>query len=118
VRRLRRFLTRAANFASRRGDRRLREEMEEHLALQTAEYVCSGMTPEEARRQAVLKFGSPEAVSEKYYAEQGLPFLEKLMRDTLYAARLLARSPGFTVAAIVASAKPLSCLRKARNCCR
>jgi macrolide transport system ATP-binding/permease protein len=101
MRRLMRFLTRAANFASRRGDRRLREEMEEHLALQTAEYVRAGMTPDEARRQAVLKFGSPEAVREKYYAEQGLPFLEKLMRDVRYAARLLARSPGFTIAAMI-----------------
>jgi macrolide transport system ATP-binding/permease protein len=101
VRMLRRFLTRAANFASRRGDERLREEIEEHLALQTAEYVRAGMTPDEARRQAVLKFGSPEAVHEKYYAEQGLPFLEKLMRDTRYAARLLARSPAFTVAAVI-----------------
>jgi PadR family transcriptional regulator PadR len=41
----------------------------------------------------------PEAVREKYYAELGLPLLEKLMRDTRYAARLLASSPGFTVAA-------------------
>jgi macrolide transport system ATP-binding/permease protein len=75
--------------------------MEEHLALQTAEYVRAGMTPDEARRQAVLKFGSPEAVREKYYAEQGLPFLEKLMRDARYAARLLAGSPGFTIAAMI-----------------
>jgi predicted permease len=75
--------------------------MEEHLALQTAEYVRAGVSPDEARRQAVLKFGSPEAIREKYHAEQGLPFLEKLMWDTRYAARLLARSPGFTVAAMI-----------------
>lgn len=99
MRQLRRVLTRAANFVSRQDDRRLRVEMEEHLALQTAEYVHAGMSPDEARRQAVLKFGSPEAVREKYYAELGLPLLEKLMRDTRYAARLLASSPGFTVAA-------------------
>lgn len=99
--RLKRFLTRAANFARRRGDLRLREEIEEHLALQTAELVRAGMAPGEARRQAVLKFGSQEALREKYHAEQGFPFLEKLMRDTRYAVRLLARSPGFTVAAII-----------------
>ena len=37
---------------------RLREEMEEHIALQTAENLRAGMSPAEARRQAVLKFGA------------------------------------------------------------
>ena len=56
---LRRLLARMANFVTRRrGDQRLREEMEEHLALQTAENLRAGMSPSEARRQAVLKFGA------------------------------------------------------------
>ena len=98
---LKRFLTRVVNFATRQGDQRLHQEISEHLALQAEEYVRDGMTPDEARRQAVLKFGSRAAVHEGYHAEQGLPFLEKLMRDIRYAARLLARSPGFTAAAVM-----------------
>ena len=58
---LRRFLARLKNFATgRRDDKRLREEMEQHLALQTEENLRAGMTPAEARRQAVLKFGAVE----------------------------------------------------------
>ena len=61
---LRRFLARFANFAIRRKtDQRLREEMEDHLALQTAENLRAGMAPAEARRQAVLKFGAVEAMT-------------------------------------------------------
>src|SRR5580698_8662224 len=102
LRSLRRFLTRLGNFAAtRRHDERLQEEIEEHLALQTAENLRAGMTPAEARRQAVLKFGPVPAIREKYDAEKGLPFVETLLRDLRYALRQLAASPGFASIAIL-----------------
>jgi hypothetical protein len=56
---LRRFLTRLANFAAREdSDQRLREEIEEHLTLQTEENLRAGMPLVEARRQAALTFGA------------------------------------------------------------
>lgn len=56
---LNRFLKRLTNFVTgRRNDQRLREEMEEHLAQQTADNLRAGMSNAEARRQAVLKFGA------------------------------------------------------------
>ena len=66
MRAFRRFVARVWNFVNgRRGsDQRLREEMQEHLALQTEEYVRAGRSPREARRQAVLKFGPAEAIRE------------------------------------------------------
>ena len=102
---LRRFLARFNNFATRRqNDQRLREEMEEHLAQQTAENLRAGMAPEEARRQAVLKFGAVEAVREEYHAEQGLPFVENLLLDTRFSLRLFGKSPGFAAVAILTMA--------------
>jgi hypothetical protein len=58
MRSLRRFLTRPLNPAARRAqDERLREEIEEHIALQTEESLRAGLSPIEARRQSMLKFG-------------------------------------------------------------
>ena len=61
MRSLRRFFARLVNSAARRArEERLREEIEEHLALQTADNVRAGLSPDEARRQAMLKFGGVE----------------------------------------------------------
>ncbi len=102
MRALKRFLARATNFAARRrNDERLREEMEEHLAMLTEENLRAGMTPVEARRQAVLKFGAVGSVRDEYQAEQGLPLLEELLVDSRFALRMLRKSPGFAAVSIL-----------------
>jgi hypothetical protein len=79
----------------------LRAEIEEHLALQTAENIRAGLSPFEARRQAVLKFGAVESMKESYRDQRGLPFLETLLQDTRYALRRLRFAPAFTIATIL-----------------
>lgn len=102
MRAMRRLLARVRNFASgSRGDARLREEMEAHLAMQAEENVRAGMSPAEARRQARLKFGGVEAVREEYHAEEGVPILEQLLQDSRFALRQMRRAPGFTLVAIL-----------------
>jgi predicted permease len=102
MRALRRFLRRLATTATQRQDEeRLREEFEEHLALQTAENQRSGLSPEEARRQAVLKFGTVEGLKEEYREQQGLAFLETLVQDTRHALRRLRKAPAFAITTVL-----------------
>jgi hypothetical protein len=105
VKSLRRFFMRLSNFAARRNaDQRLREEIAEHLALQTEENLRAGMSPAEARRQAALKLGAGQAIRERHHAEQSLPLFENLLFDLRYAVRALLRSPGFAIVAIATMA--------------
>jgi predicted permease len=83
------------------GTRRLESEIEEHLAQQTAENIRAGLDPAEARRQAVLKFGSLEALRETYRDDRGLPVLETLFHDFRHATRRLRRAPVFSVTTIL-----------------
>ena len=99
---LRRFFARLAGLATRRAqDERLREEIEEHIALQTAENIRAGLSPVEARRQAMLKFGGVEAIKEDYRAERGLLFIENFLQDARYAMRSLRRTPGLTAFVVI-----------------
>ncbi len=99
---LRRFFKRLASWATTGQDEeRMRAEMEEHLALQTAENIRAGLSPAEARREAVMKFGAVEAMRESYRDQRGLPFLETLIQDTRYALRRLRMAPAFTIATVL-----------------
>src|SRR5580698_10562579 len=107
ARNLRRLAQRLFHSASRSIDTttdresRLREEIAEHIALQTEENLRAGLDPVEARRQAMLKFGGVESMKEKYRDERTLPWLEHLVQDLRFALRMLYKNPGFTVVAVV-----------------
>jgi predicted permease len=100
MRMLRRFRHRLA-FWTTRDEQRLQAEIDEHLALQTAENVRAGLAPAEARRQALLKFGAVEAIHEEYRDQSGLPALETLVQDARHAFRRLRKAPAFTVATVL-----------------
>src|SRR5688572_13100010 len=99
---LRRFFRRLTSWTtSARDEEFLRAEIDDHVAMQAAEYVRDGLSPEEARREARLKFGSVEAIKESYRDQRGLPVLETLARDTRHALRRLRKTPGFTAAVLL-----------------
>jgi putative ABC transport system permease protein len=102
---MRRFFIRLSNLAAgRSADQRLRDEIAEHLAFQTDENMRAGMSPTEARRQARLKVGAPEAIREYHHAENSIPFIENLLSDLKFAVRMLLRSPGFSLIVIATMA--------------
>ncbi len=102
---LRRFFTRLFNSAAKREEEeRLREEIAEHIALQTDENLRAGLSPIEARRQAMLKFGGVEAMKQDYRAERGLQFIENLFGDLRNAVRTISRMPGLAAVIIVSLA--------------
>lgn len=78
----------------------LRDEIAAHIAMQTDDNVRAGMSVDEARRAAAIKFGSIAAITEDHREQRGLPFLESAVADIRYAWRALRMSPGFTLVAV------------------
>jgi len=87
-------------FQKKRRERELAEEIESHLSLHIEDNLRAGMSPEEARRNALLKFGSIEATKEAY-RDRFFQVLETLGRDLRYAVRTAYRNPVFTAVAVV-----------------
>jgi predicted permease len=102
MRRLRGWIIRCGGlFNQGRRDRELQDELESHIQMHTEDNIRSGMTPEEARRQAMIKFGGIESVKEACREQRGLPLLETLWKDVQFGARMLRKNPGFTAVAVI-----------------
>ena len=82
-------------------DRELDTEVSSHLEMAMEENLRSGMTPEEARRQALVGFGGVQQAREQQRASRGLPFLDVLGQDGRYALRTLRRERGFATVAVL-----------------
>jgi predicted permease len=81
--------------------KQLDEDIRDHIERETEQNVERGMSPEAARRQALLTFGNPVLAKEDTRAVWAWLWLEQLVRDAQYALRTMRRSPGFAAAAVL-----------------
>src|SRR3954468_24599392 len=75
-------------------------EVAAHLDMLTDEYRRRGLPGDEARRQALVRFGGPMQLKEDQHDRRGLPLVETTMQDVRYAMRALRRRPAYSLVAI------------------
>ena len=85
----------------RHRDHELDEELRYHLERQIELNASAGMTPDEARRQALLQFGNVPLVKEDTRAVSTRVGLEQFLQDVRFGARILTRSPGLSATATI-----------------
>jgi predicted permease len=79
----------------------LNTELLSHLEMAVELNLHKGMSPADARREALRSFGGVEQAKELYRDQRGLPMIETTLQDLRFGLRMLRRSPGFSVLAIL-----------------
>jgi predicted permease len=85
----------------RNRDRDLDEELGYHLERQIELNIRSGLSPDEARRQALLQFGNVPLIKEDTRAVWTRVGLEQLLQDLRVGARILTKSPGLSATSAI-----------------
>jgi putative ABC transport system permease protein len=89
-----------ALFGSRRLDAEFGREIDSHLEMLVEDYIRRGLPPDQARRQAVLRFGGPMQIQESNRDQRSLPFVETTLQDIRYGLRSLRKHPAYSAIAI------------------
>src|SRR4030081_2037166 len=88
-------------FHKNRAELDLSEELQFHLQNQIDEYVAQGMNPKEARHTALRSLGGLEQAKAECRDARKVDLVEKFLQDVGFGLRMLRRSPGFSLLAIL-----------------
>lgn len=78
-------------------EREFADELESHIEMHTDDNIRAGMTPEQARRQALIQVGNVASTRDAHRDRRGLPGLEALLFDIRIGGRMLVKYPGLTI---------------------
>lgn len=87
--------------SKRSADAQLHAELRFHLDKLIRDKIAEGLTPEEARRQAILEFGNEAELVDDLHDVHRVAYLDQFVKNWKYAFRFLRRSPTFSLTAIV-----------------
>jgi putative ABC transport system permease protein len=93
---------RVANlFSWRKVHQDIKDELDAHLGMRIEDNIAAGMPADQARHDALLRFGNPSVWQEQVVGADAALTLESIAADVRYGFRQLRTAPGFAVTSIL-----------------
>src|SRR5437764_14253662 len=80
-------------------DRDIDAELQTHIEMRTEDNIAKGMSPEQARREALIRFGNPTSTRERVAKIDVMMVIDSIWADIRFSCRHLIRNPGFAITA-------------------